>query len=151
MDLNKSLKAAINMVAHQAAKVKITLVQRIAGLPMITANRLEIEQVFMNLLLNAIQQMPNSHRARGRIIIEASYFAEDIDYPIKIRFSDTGPGIHQNFLDKIFEPMYSTKTKGTGMGLYICRELLARMNARLSVEKTAILVGTTFLVELRRS
>jgi two-component system NtrC family sensor kinase len=135
-------------VAHEAAKAQVELVPELDWVPPVRGNRLELEQVFMNVLLNAIQQMPLARRRRGRVTIVTRYCPEDEQFPVKVRFIDTGPGIHSKHLEKIFEPMYTTKSKGTGMGLYICRELLALMGGQIQVEETAILVGTTFLVAL---
>ena len=70
---------------------------------------------------------------------------------VKLRFIDTGPGVHQKDIEKIFEPMFTTKSAGTGMGLYICRQLLGRMSAQICVEKTAMLIGTTFLIEFPKA
>jgi len=74
--------------------------------------------------------------------------------PIQVRFRDTGPGIHSRYLDRtvwgeerIFQPLFTTKKSGTGMGLYIVRGLLANHGGTVRVEKTAIWAGTTFLVE----
>jgi signal transduction histidine kinase len=150
-DVRACLTSAIDLVAHEASKADIELVREMGWVPPARGSRLELEQVFMNVLLNAIQQMPKSQRRRGRVIIETCFANQDERFPIKIRFTDTGPGIHARLLEKIFEPMYTTKVKGTGMGLYISRDLLAMMGGRISVEKTAILVGTTFLVELPRA
>ena len=83
------------------------------------------------------------------MVIETHYCPEDEQFPVKVRFIDTGPGIHGKHMERIFEPMYTTKSKGTGMGLYICRDLLALTGGRIQVEETAILVGTAFLVEFQ--
>jgi signal transduction histidine kinase/DNA-binding NarL/FixJ family response regulator/predicted RNA-binding protein with RPS1 domain len=147
-DVRICVQSAINMVAHEAAKAQVELVPELDWVPPVRGNRLELEQVFMNVLLNAIQQMPLARRRRGRVTIVTRYCPEDEQFPVKVRFIDTGPGIHSKHLEKIFEPMYTTKSKGTGMGLYICRELLALMGGQIQVEETAILVGTTFLVAL---
>lgn len=150
-DVKTCAQSAINLVAYEATKAKVKIVSRLEWVPQVRGNRLELEQVFMNVLLNAIQQMPLSRRPRGRVTIETDYRPEDEPFPVKVRFIDTGPGIHSKRLEKIFEPMYTTKSSGTGMGLYICRELLALMGGQIGVEETAMLVGTTFLVELSRA
>jgi signal transduction histidine kinase len=150
-DVISCMNSAISMVAHQAAKAKVELCKELIPLPPVKGNALELEQVFMNVLLNSIQQIHGSRRQRGRVTIRTDYQSEDKQFPVKIRISDTGPGIHYKYLDKIFEPMFTTKEKGTGMGLYICRELLALMSGRIQVEQTTILTGTTFLVELLKA
>lgn len=149
-DVKNCLQSVIRLVAHRAATARIELVSKLDWVPPAKGNRVELEQVFMNILLNAIEQIMLSLRQRGKIKIETDCYPAD-HFPIKIRFIDTGPGIHSRQIKNIFEPMYTTKSKGTGMGLYICRELLALMGGRIKVEKTAILMGTTFLVELEKA
>jgi signal transduction histidine kinase/DNA-binding response OmpR family regulator/predicted RNA-binding protein with RPS1 domain len=148
MEVKPCLERAISAVAHEAAIAGVELVPRIERVPYARGNPIELEQVFLNILLNAVQQMPRAWRRRGRVEIETDYNPRDKLLPIKVRFIDTGPGIHSKDLDRIYEPMFTTKPRGTGMGLYLCRGLLASIGGRISVEKTAILVGTTFLVEV---
>jgi signal transduction histidine kinase len=114
-----------------------------------------LKQVFINILLNAVQHMRASKREKGRVTVSIKHLPDN-NLPVKVRFSDTGPGIHSDIYDLIFEPMFSTKGMesgygeegGNGMGLAICRSLLAEMGGKISLEETAILTGTTFLVEL---
>lgn len=149
IDVRTCVKSACNLMAQESVKSKVDLVLNLdEWIPGVRGSRLELEQVFMNILLNAIQQMPQSRRQRGRVTITTSYCREDRRFPVRIAFSDSGPGIHTKHLEKIFEPMYTTKPQGTGMGLYICRELLALMDGQIRIEQTAILIGTTFVVEL---
>jgi signal transduction histidine kinase len=152
VDVVSCVKGALNATAHVASTGRIRLVfDGDEWLPDARGNHVELGQVFLNILLNAIQQMPCSGRSRGRITIKTRHVPEDKAFPIQVRFTDTGPGIHNRYLGQIFEPMFTTKEKGMGMGLYICQELLALMGGRIRVEQTAILAGTTFLVELRQA
>jgi signal transduction histidine kinase/predicted RNA-binding protein with RPS1 domain/CheY-like chemotaxis protein len=148
VNVRQCLNRAIRAVAHEAAGNGVDLLPSIGWIPYAQGNPIELEQVFLNILLNAVQQMPLARRKRGRVIIETEYCPKDNHLPIKVRFADSGPGIHSKYLDRIFEPMFTTKVRGTGMGLYLCEGLLASMGGRISVEKTAVLIGTTFLVEL---
>ncbi len=93
------------------------------------------EQTFRNLFLNAIQAA-GSH---GQITIEARR-AGAFD---EIRVSDTGPGIPLEHREQVFEPLFTTKGKGTGMGLAICREIIQRHGG--SIEIVAAPLGATFL------
>jgi signal transduction histidine kinase/CheY-like chemotaxis protein/predicted RNA-binding protein with RPS1 domain len=148
VEVKPCLERAMRAIAHEAATAEVELATRIEWVPYAKGNPIELEQVFLNILLNAVQQIPRARRRRGRVTIETEYCLTDRQFPIKVRFTDTGPGIHRKDLDRIYEPMFTTKPKGTGMGLYLCEGLLAAVGGRISVEKTAILVGTTFLVEL---
>src|ERR1035438_1733004 len=112
-------------------------------------NPIELEQAFLNLILNAIHQMKGTGRKSGVLRIETRQVV-GTERPVQIRFCDTGPGIHSRYLDttmwgeeRIFQPLFTTKRAGTGMGLYITRGLLANHGGSVRVEKTAILAGTT--------
>lgn len=150
VDVNDCLRSAIAMVRYQASRARVVFDLQTGFIPKVKADALELEQVFQNVLLNAIQQMARSRRKGGRVTIQSQYVSDDPKYPIKLRFKDTGPGVHQKDLGKIFEPMFTTKSAGTGMGLFICRQLLGRMGAEIRVDETAILVGTTFVIEFPR-
>ncbi len=151
VDVNDSLQSALAMVRYQASRAKVAFDLQSSFIPKVKANSLELEQVFQNVLLNAIQQMARSHRKGGRVTIQSQYLPGDQPYPVKLRFRDTGPGVHQKDIDKIFEPMFTTKSAGTGMGLFICRQLLGRMGAHIYVEETAMLIGTTFVIEFPKA
>ena len=87
----------------------------------IYANRTDIRHFMWNLLLNALQAMP----AQGTLQVETRKSADDLfpDY-LKIAVSDTGGGIQENDLGKIFEPFYTTKEHGTGLGLAIVNRIV---------------------------
>ena len=139
---------------RRARREGIIIQQNIDYVPFTWAHSTELEQVFLNILLNAVQHMRKSRHKSGIITIKTEFKPQE-EMPIKIRFIDTGPGIHSRLLEpdlwkeeKIFHPMFTTKTKGTGMGLYISRGLLGNIGGIIRVERTAIMIGTTFLVEL---
>lgn len=148
LDPNASIESALKMVEHRAVKAGITLKFDKSWLPKIHGSPLELQQIFVNMLVNSIEQIPNAHREQGSITIQSFYNRSEKEFPVAIRITDTGPGIHTRNLDKIFEPMVTTKPSGTGMGLYICRDLLSLIGGRIRVEATAIMVGSSFIVEL---
>ncbi len=87
-------------------------------LPATKADPAQLRQVFLNLLLNAVEAMPDG----GTLTIRTSY--EESDRSIRIRISDTGMGIAGEFMDKLFQPFFTTKPKGTGLGLSITARLI---------------------------
>lgn len=101
------------------------------------AEKLEI--VFLNLVLNAIQAMNN----KGKIDIEIS---EKGNHAI-IQISDTGPGIPDDLLPKIFDPLFTTRQIGTGLGLPSCKNIVEKHGGDISV-KTRIGKGTTFFIKI---
>jgi signal transduction histidine kinase len=98
-------------------------------------------------MLNAVQQMELISRD-GIVRVLTSFEPYDGSHPIKIRFSDSGPGIHKRLHDKIFDLGFSTRPSGTGLGLYMARSLVRSMGGTISIEESFVPLGTTFLVEL---
>jgi signal transduction histidine kinase/predicted RNA-binding protein with RPS1 domain len=120
----------------------------------------QLAQVFLNVALNALQQM-GIQRAiydalpahtqgawRGHLKVASHLDLSDKERPLKIRFTDEGSGIHRKQWDWIFELGTTTRNGGTGLGLYLCRSLLATLGGRITVGKSYMFVGTTFLIEL---
>ena len=106
----------------------------------------QLRQVFMNLILNAIQQMAELHRS-GSLQIELSW-VEGATLPIQVRFTDQGPGIHRTLQDQVFDFGFTTRRNGAGLGLTISRHIVTSLKGRLLVETSHIFWGTTFLLEL---
>ena len=96
-------------------------------LPQITADPQQLRQVFINLLLNAKEAMPNG----GTVRVKTS---QDHGHSIQIDITDTGQGIPPDTRDKVFHPFFTTKPKGTGLGLAISKQLVEQHNGRISVE-----------------
>jgi signal transduction histidine kinase len=101
--------------------------------------------VFLSLILNAIEAMPGGGRLLIRTHVEAGYFGHRAD-AVVIEIADTGPGIPDDEVQAIFEPFYTTKNKGAGLGLAISHSIVERHGGVLSVSSGAL--GTTFRVAL---
>lgn len=101
----------------------------------------QIEQVLVNLILNAIQAMPNG----GKLSIIQEYHPQDEKVIIRVR--DNGVGIEPEKLRVIFKPFYTTKPNGTGLGLAICKNIIDLHQGTIEVESTPQ-VGTTFTIKL---
>lgn len=144
------LKAVVEM-APFAEEHNARLEPQIEGyLPHVAIIALRLEQVFLNLMRNAIQLMWQQSRG-GVLRIVSRYEPQDVGYPIKVRFEDEGPGIHRQRWDWVFEWGTSTREGGTGLGLFVSKGLMESIGGRLSVERSYMFVGTTFLVELSSS
>ena len=102
----------------------------------------QMRQVLLNLLQNAIQAMP-----RGGTLTLALV---PTDERLEIRISDTGTGIPEDHLERIFEPFYTTKTRGTGLGLHLARRVIEGHHGELRVESEAGR-GSTFIIDIPRS
>jgi two-component system sensor histidine kinase AtoS len=101
------------------------------GLPAILADPMQLKQVFMNLLLNAVDAMP----AGGTITVKTSF--DPVSESISIDISDTGSGIDASILPDMFKPFYTTKPKGTGLGLAISKRLIEDHGGTVHIENNA--------------
>jgi signal transduction histidine kinase len=111
-----------------------------AGVALVSADADQLKQVLVNLVSNAVQAMEASG---GTIAVRVW----DDDSYVFISVADDGPGIPGELLDKIFDPFYSTRDAGTGLGLTIVHRIVDQHGGRLEVESTPG-AGTTFTVAL---
>jgi two-component system NtrC family sensor kinase len=100
----------------------------------------QLQEVFLNLLINAHQAMPEG----GKIHIKTNNLQDQF---VEIRISDTGPGINPANLKNIFMPFFSTKKEGTGLGLSICYNIIKNHYGTIDIE-TQLNKGTTFIIKL---
>jgi two-component system, NtrC family, sensor histidine kinase PilS len=96
----------------------------------IQANRTESRQVLWNVILNAVQAMPEG----GALTVEAHKCRNDERDGVEIRIHDTGCGINKNWLPKIFEPFYTTRDTGTGLGLAVVSRILEGYNGNIDIQ-----------------
>ena len=139
-DINKCIESTSNIIAHML-RYKVRLVKEYGELPMIRCFPRQLNQVFMNLLVNAYQAIDGT----GEIRIQTH--AEDDR--IVIQILDTGRGIAPEHLHKIFDPFFTTKEVGvgTGLGLATSYNIVLKHKGSISVESRAN-QGTTFTVVL---
>ena len=100
-----------------------------SDLHLVEADSSQLQQVFLNILINATEAMPNG----GTI---STITRMDGDDHVWIEISDTGKGIVPAKADKIFDPFFTTKTRGTGLGLAICRRLVEQHGGTIEVQST---------------
>jgi len=98
----------------------------------------EMNQVIRNLIKNAIEVMPES----GKIIIRTESYAENM---VRLDIEDTGPGIPKDVLDKLFTPFFTTKARGTGLGLAVVRKVIERHKGKVEIS-TEVGKGTCFKI-----
>lgn len=140
---------AIRLLRAMLQKEKVNVVLKIpADLPLVMGNAVFVQQVFLNLMLNAVQQMAlkaEKYAWDGSRTLEVNVTLHDAW--LQIRFKDNGPGIHKEHLGKLFTPGFSTRG-GSGLGLCIALSFIQAMGGRLSVEESLAILGSVFLVEL---
>ena len=110
-----------------------------------------LQQILLNLLLNAIQQIAE-FRSQREGSVQVSFEVVSIsgqNSSIRILVKDNGPGIHTSLWETVFEPGYSTRQDGSGIGLYISRSLAEeKLGGRLFIQESYMLGGTTFALEI---
>jgi C4-dicarboxylate-specific signal transduction histidine kinase len=99
------------------------------GLPPVQGDRVQLQQVMLNLIVNAIQAM--SGIGEGARELQISIDAVPSEGGVRVGVRDTGPGLSPESLSRLFEPFYTTKPEGTGMGLSICRSIIEAHGGRL--------------------
>lgn len=138
--LQECLDNVLPLVRHEMVLDKISFESRLPhDLPLIKANPRQIEEVLFNLIVNACQALKAEG---GSIKITALSDGEKVT----LIHEDSGPGIPEPQLKKIFEPFYTTKNEGTGLGLYIVKQLVEKNGGRIKVE-SELRRGTRFLLE----
>ncbi|MBI4848478.1 MAG: HAMP domain-containing protein [Nitrospirae bacterium] len=149
------LEKALFFVYPEAKGHDISIDPRIDNdLPEVMMDPDQMQQVFLNLMINAIQAMPSGGRLAISIsIADSQTVGEKIKGQILsnkimlIRFQDTGEGIEQEHLENIFDPFYTRKTKGTGLGLSISQRIVHEHGGEITVESTPG-KGTVFTISL---
>jgi PAS domain S-box-containing protein len=118
----------------------IELIKKLdAGLPEINVDPDQIKQVLVNIITNAVQAMPEG----GKLLIGA----REKNKFLEVEVTDTGCGIPQESIDKIFDPLFTTKAKGIGLGLAVCKSIIDRHEGNIAV-KSKVGEGTTFNIKL---
>ena len=144
LDLNDLLRSLASFLEYQMLHANVHLATELSPeVECIEGNTSELKQVFLNLLLNARQAMPEGGSLR---VATAPGFDGRF---VEVRVHDTGHGVPAEIRDRLFEPYATTRSHegGTGLGLSVSREIVRRMNGELELESTSS-AGTTFLVRL---
>jgi signal transduction histidine kinase len=110
-----------------------------SSLPKLVLDPLKMQQVFQNIISNAYQAMPNGGSFQVTAVRN--------DKTVEIAFKDTGEGISNENLPKLFEPLFSTKINGTGLGLVIAKEIIEYYHGKIEVA-SSLGIGTTFTITL---
>ena len=154
-ELHGVIEEALSTASYALKERQIDLIRLYdGGLLDIDGDRELLKQVFLNLILNAVQAMPSGGTlrisTRGPIVCPASvrHAIDAIDARVEVKVSDSGCGIGEENLEKVFLPFFTTKPKGAGLGLAIVERILERHGARVSLE-SRVGDGTTFTILFR--
>ncbi|MDI6790084.1 MAG: response regulator [Thermodesulfobacteriota bacterium] len=139
-DINKCLESTLNIVWNEL-KYKATVTKEYGALPLVQCYPYQLNQVFMNLLVNAAQAIEKQGEIKITTTADNAY--------VEIKISDTGSGIPKENLSRIFDPFFTTKEagKGTGLGLHLAYNIIHKHNGTIGVEST-VGEGTTFTIRI---
>jgi len=131
VDMNEALREVIELTRGEALKNGVSVESQLAqGLPVIAGDRIQLQQVVLNLILNAVQAMGTVGESARQMLITSRQIESNDLY---VGVQDTGPGLSPETLSRLFEPFYTTKPNGMGMGLTICRSIIEAHGGRLWV------------------
>jgi PAS domain S-box-containing protein len=144
VSVNHLLEETLILVEKKMRQARVEVVRDLdPALPRVRARPDQLRQVFLNLLLNAQQAIEGA----GRIHIRTARYEQALQPTIAVEIGDTGRGIGEADLARIFEPFFSTKKKGTGLGLWVSQDIVRHHGGRIEVA-SAEGRGTTFSIIL---
>ncbi|NLS08266.1 PAS domain S-box protein, partial [Rhizobium sp. P32RR-XVIII] len=130
LDINETITEVIGLARSEITKNGIKVETQLAdNLPLLHGDRVQLQQVILNLIINATEAMGTIHGSRELCVRTAKESADCLCVAV----ADTGPGLNPELLERIFSPFYTTKSSGMGLGLSICRSIVEAHGGRLSV------------------
>ena len=130
-DLNEAIDEVIEMVQSAITKNEVLVRPSLKGSLLVHGDRVQLQQVVLNLILNAIESMSSVKKGSRELAISTKH---DETGEMLVAVQDLGPGIDPERLDQVFAPFYTTKNAGIGMGLSICRSIITAHGGRLWAE-----------------
>jgi signal transduction histidine kinase len=129
VDVNNAILDVIAMARSEVLRHGVSLLTDLAtGLPLIEGYRVQLQQVVLNLILNAVESMSSLDEGARELRISTT---ADASNGVLVAVRDTGPGLDPTVVNRLFEPFYTTKPEGMGMGLAICHSIIEAHGGRL--------------------
>ncbi len=142
LDVNRPVEDALAIAGKRLQQARVEVVSRLSSsLPAVRGAPNQLTQVFLNIIINALEAMPDG----GTLWVGSAYHAERRQ--IVVAFRDSGPGIAPEMREHMFEPFHTSKSTGTGLGLAISYGIVERHGGMIEVESPPG-SGTTFIVRL---
>jgi len=128
-DTNEAIREVIALIRGEVTKDKVSVQTQLAeGLPRIQGDRVQVEQVLLNLIINAVEAMSGIGEGARQLLIRTE---KDASGGVLVAVQDSGPGLSPKSFDRVFDAFYTTKPGGVGMGLSICRSIIEAHEGRL--------------------
>ncbi len=143
-----AMKNAVSLADAEAKAKNVALLLRIPpGLPPVSGDSIHLSQVLLNLLMNGIQAVQSRPPGQRQIVVEAR--ADLAKGEVEVCVQDSGPGVPGTIVHRIFDPLFTTKPEGMGMGLALSHTIIEAHGGRLWVDKGAEQEGAAFRFTLR--
>ena len=131
-DINAVIRSAVHILEHEASKRGVILITQLAdGALPVRADHVQLQQVILNLAVNAMDAMQNCATGTGKISIQTALIG---DAEVEVCVNDSGTGIPGDKLREVFETFYTTKQTGTGLGLSIARTIVETYGGKIWAE-----------------
>jgi two-component system sensor kinase FixL len=136
IDINRLVRDVYNLVASEAKHQGITIQFELASdLPAVEADPIEIQQVLLNLIRNASDALARSDFAERKIVISSH---EEKSDRVEVVVEDSGPGISDSIAERVFEPFYTSKADGLGIGLGICQNIIEAHGGKMWLGRSSM-------------
>jgi PAS domain S-box-containing protein len=130
LDINEIIQDVTTLLRHEFTRSRVSLRTELASdLPRVPGDPVQLQQVFINLIMNAIEATSSSTNGRREILIRSAKNPDGV----LVQVQDSGPGIEPGLANRIFEPFFTTKAKGIGMGLSISHSIIESHGGRLGI------------------
>jgi len=135
VELNEAILEVLALTRGEVVKNSVVVQTQLdGGLPLIQGDRVQLQQVTLNLIMNAVEAMKGVSDASRELVITTGKHGSD---EIFVAVQDSGPGLNQESFDRLFDAFYTTKPGGLGMGLSICRSIVEAHGGRVWASRNA--------------
>jgi C4-dicarboxylate-specific signal transduction histidine kinase len=135
LEINEAILEVIALTHGELVKNDVSLQTRLAaGLPLVQGDKVQLQQVILNLIINAVEAMSGVSEGSRELLISTG---RDASSGLVVAVQDSGPGLNPESLDRLFDPFFTTKPGGMGMGLSICRSIVEAHGGRVWASRTS--------------